>query len=267
MSARADLSGLEPAEINALARDPRAPDADRAAARRALRAAAADRLAAARRAVEGAPAPEPEDAPEDAAPEPAPTVIRSTKFSEIAAEYEAMFHAARPRPAHRREIEAVVGRVLRGRAAYQAIEAEIGAPWAVVGVLHGLEAGFDFSRHLHNGDPLTARTRRVPAGRPATGTPPFTWEESAADALRGHGLHRIEDWTLARTLYEIERFNGFGYRYRRAPSPYLWSFSTQYTSGKYVKDGVYDPNAVSRQAGAATILKAMIAAGDAPALA
>lgn len=189
-------------------------------------------------------------------------VIRSTSFEKIADEYEAMFAAARPMAAHAREIDAVRGRVMKGREAYRLVEADTGVPWAVIGVLHGLEASFSFSRHLHNGDPLTARTRRVPVGRPAHGSPPFTWEESAADALRGHNLHRVAEWSLARTLYEIERFNGFGYRYRHAPSPYLWSFSDQYRGGKFVKDGVFDPNALSRQAGAATVLKALISKGE-----
>lgn len=242
------------------ARDPRIPAPRRDAARAALLASASARLVAARIKLEGglAPAPAPK-----AEPEIRPrAVIRSTDFATIADEYEEMFAAARPLEAHAHEIGLVRQRVLKGAPAYQRMEAETGAPWAVIGVLHGLETGFSFSRHLHNGDPLTARTRRVPAGRPAAGAPPFTWEESAADALRGHKLHRVENWSLARTLFEIERFNGFGYRYRRAPSPYLWSFSDQYRGGKFVRDGVFDPKVMSRQAGAATVLKALIAGGE-----
>lgn len=242
----------------AAARDPRIPALRRNAARAALLASAAVNLDAARRKLEGRA----ETAP---APKPRPerlTVIRSTDFAKIAREYEAMFAAARPLEAHAHEIELVRQRVLKGAPAYRRMAAETGVPWAVIGVLHGLETGFSFSRHLHNGDPLSARTKRVPAGRPASGAPPFTWEESAADALRGHKLHRVDDWSLARTLYEIERFNGFGYRYRRSPSPYLWSFSDQYRGGKFVRDGVFDPKALSRQAGAATVLKVLIAGGD-----
>ncbi len=38
-----------------------------------------------------------------------------------------------------------------------------------VGVIHGMECGFDFGAHLRNSDWLTARTVQVPAGRPASG--------------------------------------------------------------------------------------------------
>ena len=47
------------------------------------------------------------------------------------------------------------------------------------------------------------------------------------------------------TLYELERYNGFGYRDRRPQvlSPYLWSFSNHYSRGKYVADGRFsDPS-------------------------
>jgi lysozyme family protein len=44
-------------------------------------------------------------------------------------------------------------------------------PWYLVGIIHYRECSLYFSRHLHNGEPLTERTRRVPAGRPASGGP------------------------------------------------------------------------------------------------
>ena len=69
------------------------------------------------------------------------------------------------------------------RARYASVSAQTGVPWWVIGLIHMMEAGQSFRCHLHNGDPLTARTVQVPAGRPKTGQPPFIWEESAADAL------------------------------------------------------------------------------------
>ena len=45
------------------------------------------------------------------------------------------------------------------------------------------------------------------------------------------------------------------------PSPYLWSGTNVYTRGKFVRDGVYDPNAVSAQIGAVALLKRMAALG------
>jgi lysozyme family protein len=59
-------------------------------------------------------------------------------------------------------------------------------------------------------------------------------------------------------LYLLEGYNGFGYRRRGVPTPYLWSFSNIYESGKFVLDGKFDPNAVSKQCGAALMLKAVL---------
>ena len=44
-------------------------------------------------------------------------------------------------------------------------------------------------------------------------------------------------------------------------SPYLWAFSNHYTRGKYVADGRWSETAVSRQAGAATLLRRMAERG------
>ena len=50
---------------------------------------------------------------------------------------------------------------------------------------------------------------------------------------------------------------GFGYRSRDVATPYLWSYSQHYTKGRFVADHVFNPNAVSKQAGAAVLLKAL----------
>jgi lysozyme family protein len=66
------------------------------------------------------------------------------------------------------------------------------------------------------------------------------------------------DWSIEHMLYRFENFNGWGYHFRKVPSPYLWSFSNHYKSGKFTKDGVFDPSAVSRQVGAAVLLKQFV---------
>jgi len=130
-------------------------------------------------------------------------------------------------------------------------------PWAFVGIIHGLECSFDFTKHLHNGDPLSARTVQVPRNRPASGKPPFTWLESALDALQLQKLDQVSDWSVPHMLYLIEAYNGSGYRKRALPTPYLWGSSNNYEKGKFVADGHFDPDAVSKQCGAALILKAL----------
>jgi lysozyme family protein len=180
-------------------------------------------------------------------------------------EYTLLYQSCLVRPARK----AVVDRIARGlaanRARYEKVASAVGMPWYVVAVIHSVEAGGDFTRHLHNGDPLTARTVHVPAGRPKTGKPPFTWEQSAIDALTYQGMRNWKDWSVPGTLYKLEGYNGFGYRdqHPQVLSPYLWSFSNHYTRGKYVADGRFSPTTVSQQCGAAVLLKRLQEGGRA----
>ena len=136
-------------------------------------------------------------------------------------------------------------------------------PWYFIAVTHGLEASFNFRAHLHNGDfPLSSRTRQVPAGRPTKWLPPSDWESSARDAQRLLGFTGQKDWSLERTLYRLEAYNGFGYRSYGVPTPYLWSFSNHYDRGKYVADGKFSYTARSQQCGASVMLKMLAEAGE-----
>ena len=96
------------------------------------------------------------------------------------------------RPSRRAAVNQLAARISASRPRYEKVGKALGIPWYVVGIIHSLEASGNFTRHLHNGDPLTARTTHVPAGRPKTGKPPFTWEQSAIDALRGPGARQLE---------------------------------------------------------------------------
>lgn len=131
-------------------------------------------------------------------------------------------------------------------------------PWYFIACVHYMECSFSFKRHLHNGDPLTGYTVHVPANRPKVGhAPPFTFEESAVDAIKLMKYDQVTNWSLSFILLKLEGYNGFGYNRKGIHTPYLWSYSNHYTKGKYVKDGVYDASAVSSQLGAAVILKRM----------
>jgi lysozyme family protein len=132
-------------------------------------------------------------------------------------------------------------------------------PWYFIACVHYRECGFSFKKHLHNGDPLTAYTTHVPANRPQVGhPPPFTFEESAVDALKLMHFDKIAGWTLPVILRKLEAYNGFGYTaVHHIPSPYLWGYSNLYSKGLYVSDGKFDDNAVSKQMGTAVILKRM----------
>jgi lysozyme family protein len=164
----------------------------------------------------------------------------------------------------------IAAKLLANKARYQAVEGKVGVPWYVIAAIHERESSANFATHLHNGDPLTARTVNVPAGRPLTGVPPFTWEESAIDALTMKGLAGITDWSIEHIAYECERYNGWGYRQHGVPSAYLWSYSNIYPGGKYIADHVWSANAQDAQCGVMPLaaqlatLDSSIVLGDAP---
>ncbi len=174
-------------------------------------------------------------------------------------EYVDLFNFCAIPEKHAAQVETAVAGLLAHQTRYLALADILGIPWQIIAVIHAMESSQNFSRHLHNGDPLTARTVQEPPGRPKTGTPPFTWEESAIDALTFKKLNADTDWSLAGTLYQLERYNGFGYRlhHPHVLSPYLWSFSNHYTSGRYVADSTWSDTAVSKQCGVAVILRRM----------
>lgn len=157
-------------------------------------------------------------------------------------------------------LDKLVDRYRRTTAAYQAVQAmkPNGVPAPVAFCLFYREADNDFADSPAQGDPLTHRSRNVPARRIPGKTPPFKWSDAAFDAYYVCDRLDLWDWrTVGSTLGAIESFNGTGYaRYHPAvPSPYLRSGTTLYSRGKYVSDGRFDPSAVDKQMGVAAILK------------
>lgn len=157
-------------------------------------------------------------------------------------------------------IDRVIDRIfVPARSRYEKVGTSAGkTPWWFIAIVHQLEGSSDFSTHLHNGDPLTRRTVLVPAGRPVAGEPPFTWEESAVDALQLQRLDVQDDWSLAGAAFAFEEYNGFGYRNRGVVSPYLAAQTNLWSKGKFVADGRYDPLAGSSQIGALAFLRRMV---------
>jgi len=143
---------------------------------------------------------------------------------------------------------------MRQKAQYLAVEARPGVPWFVIAALHSRESDANFATYLGNGEPLDRKTALVPKGR----GPFASWEAGAVDALALDGLDQVKEWSPERACFEIEKFNGFGYRKRGVCSPYLWSFSNHYARGKYVADGHFSSTRVDEQCGAVPILKAIM---------
>jgi lysozyme family protein len=169
-------------------------------------------------------------------------------------EYVDLFASLKIHPDKKSEVEATARQIALRSPRYLAVESATGVPWFVVGLIHAMEANLSFRTHLHNGDPLTARTVHVPRGRPVEGEPPFEWEASAIDALRYDHVDRWKEWSVAGVCFELEGYNGWGYRRYHIHSPYLWAGSNQYEKGKFVADGIWAADAVSDQVGAAVLL-------------
>ncbi len=177
-------------------------------------------------------------------------------YASLKSEYTRLFESMELDPRFSESTSWHLAMLRKSKSRYENVGQQVGVPWYFIAATHALEASFNFRAHLHNGDfPLTSRTRQVPAGRPTKWLPPADWESSAKDALRLLGYIGQKDWSLERTLYRLEAYNGLGYRGRRVATPYLWCYSNHYKSGKFVADGKWNPNARSKQCGAAVMLK------------
>jgi len=153
------------------------------------------------------------------------------------------------------------------KARYVEISKATGVPWFVVAVIHERESSQNWNAQLAQGDPLGRVSTHVPVGHGPflnhPNDPPLqdAFYRGALDALIDCPPYaaRNTDWSIGGLLTKLEEYNGLGYAARQQPSPYIWSGTDQYKSGKYVRDGVYDPNAVDRQLGCAGLLVAMMA--------
>ena len=183
-------------------------------------------------------------------------------FATLKPEYEALFASAKVLDKWVGTVAWYLAKLRKGRPGYELAAQASGVPWWFIGVVHAMEAGFSFTGHLHNGDPLSARTVQVPRNRPSVWNPPSDWQSSAMDALDHQGLLHAGDWTLARVLHRLEAYNGYGYHSLGINSPYLWSFSNHWTKGKFVADHKFDSEATSKQCGAAIMLRALADTGD-----
>lgn len=198
---------------------------------------------------------------------------RAPTFDELKDEYTHLLANAAIVPAWEAEAKRNAKAIVDARPTLQEVEDRTGVPWWVVGVLQCMEAGIDgkgalrLDRHLHNGDSLQRKTVNVPAGRPH-GTAPFTYLQSAIDAIQYDGLDKV-DWTrggVEQLLFRTEGYNGWGVRqyHPEVLTAYLWSGTNQYKRGKYVSDGVWSAAAVSGQIGVVPIVLALKEMGAMP---
>lgn len=168
---------------------------------------------------------------------------------------EQRWNSAVVRTEKQSEVRWIARKIERNKDRYVTLEKATGVKWEVISCFHNMECSLRFDQHLHNGDPLTKRTVQVPAGRPKTHAPPFTFEESAIDALRYDGMDKVNWNDLNKGLDAIEAYNGLGYKKRGIPSPYLYAATNIEKPGRYIRDRVWSSTAMSDQVGVVAILK------------
>lgn len=179
-------------------------------------------------------------------------------FELLKPEYEQQIASTRILPAREKELAIACEGLLKHEDVYQMLSARTPnkIPAAFLMALSEREMSGNVHCYLGNGQSLTHRTTLVPADRGPWLQP---WPENfiigALDALTLDGLTSITDWTLARSAYEAEIWNGPGYRNRGLPSPYVFGATTVQRPGKFVRDRVFDAEVMDPQLGVIAIIE------------
>ena len=155
---------------------------------------------------------------------------------------------------------------------YKELAEEVGVPPELIAVIHYRENSKDyldgsFNVYLHNGEQLGKTTVKVPKG--------IYFEDfnlAAYDAIRKKEEY-IEKYNLTSDSKDIiammcfaEVYNGLGYYNNKHISPYLYSGTNLYVSGKYVEErnaegkyiSVYKENVVDAQIGVYILLNSIL---------
>lgn len=177
-------------------------------------------------------------------------------------DYQNLWNTMIINPSSVDEIKSIVHQIEKNKTLYEYVSEKIGSklPWYFIGVIHYMECNCNTNQHLHNGDSLRARTYNVPKGRPIADpqngkSTSYTFIESAIDALTFQGFTKCEDWSLPVMLEQLEEYNGCGYQKHGINTPYLWAETNHYEKGKFVSDGEFDPEAISKQIGCAPLIR------------
>lgn len=176
------------------------------------------------------------------------------------------WQSAQVNPHYNIAVDVAVGLYQRHQAQYESIQRmkKNGVPAPILFCLHYRECDNSFRESPAQGDSLQRRSVNEPRGRIPNVDPPYTFDQAAYDAyyvVEHPPLDKIDWSNMQAALDKMESFNGFGYRAKGIAAPYLWSGTSLYHGGKYVRDGVFSRTAMDQQLGCAAILNGMIAKG------
>lgn len=177
-------------------------------------------------------------------------------FEILAPEYAQQIARATILPEHEHELAHVCERLIKDEKVYQKLSDATPnkIPVAFLMALSEREMDGNLHCYLGNGQALSRVTTIVPKGRgPFFG--PNAFIDGAIDALTLDGLTEITDWSLPRTAYESELWNGWGYRSHGIPSPYVFGATALQEPGKFIEDHVYDSKMMDPQLGTIAIIE------------
>lgn len=160
---------------------------------------------------------------------------------------------------HMGEMNSFIDNWERNKARYQTVSTLSDMPAELIAAIHWREGSGNFNTYLHQGDPLGKKAVNWPNNIPIF----HVWEDAAVHALNMKESLKdqleinaaTQDATLLATY--AEAYNGLGYHYRDKPSPYVYSGTSAYNSGKFVSDGVYSSTTVDQQLGVMPMLGAI----------
>lgn len=154
----------------------------------------------------------------------------------------------------------VAKRLMQSRSRYETIQQLTTVKVVPCACIHERECDADFRCALCNGERIIGTDRKttlVPRGY----GPWATFEAGAQTAFAIDGLDKVaalpEGWTFERAVYEWEIYNGIGPRSHGRHTGYNWAGTNIYNGGKYVSDGVWNPNAWDTQLGCVTVALAI----------
>ena len=146
----------------------------------------------------------------------------------------------------------------KNKAIYEEISRKTGIPPELIAAIHYRESGCNFNTYLHNGDPLGKPTTHVPKGKNFD-----NFIDAAVDALsEKNSLKEKYKLTsnsndMAAMMAFAESYNGLGYYNKDRVSPYVYSGTNMYKSGKYVSDGNYSATTVDEQPGVYILINSL----------
>jgi lysozyme family protein/peptidoglycan hydrolase-like protein with peptidoglycan-binding domain len=147
---------------------------------------------------------------------------------------------------------------------YEAVSAKTGVPAKLIAAIHYREASLRWDTYLHQGDPLGKKAVHHPSNIPIF----YKWEDAAVHALNmkkgikdSMGMDATTTDPEAIATY-AEAYNGLGYHNRGKASPYVYGGTDQYTGGRYVADGKYDPRSFDQRLGVMALVGGLDGASE-----